>query len=195
MKVSANSLLSLTPSTWQTIYHHLAHSRVWPLLLVTVGSLSNLVYTCTLPFVCLGVIAGATLPRRRALVAVSLVWFANQLCGYGLHNYPRTPNSVTWGLVLLGATVLVTQLASYWPLFAQGTQSERYLRLALQFMGGFIAFELVILLAGFVLENVCVLTGPILWSIFLGNALWLLALSFVHVGLALRQHQSPNPVV
>lgn len=39
---------------WQARCRAISQSKSWPIFLVTVGSLSNVVYTCTLPFVCLG---------------------------------------------------------------------------------------------------------------------------------------------
>ncbi|MGB7415568.1 MAG: hypothetical protein WA902_15275, partial [Thermosynechococcaceae cyanobacterium] len=114
---------------WQARCRAIAQSKSWPIFLVTVGSLSNVVYTCTLPFVCLGVIAGMTLKRRAAIASASSIWFANQLCGYTLHNYPRTLNCFMWGWILLAGTLLVTMLASYKPLFASGKVSYHYLRM------------------------------------------------------------------
>ncbi len=105
------------------------------------------------PFVCLGIIAGATLPRRRAIVTATTVWLANQFCGYTLHNYPRTFNCLAWGLVLLAGTLLVTLLSGYKPLFSQGALAHHYFRLTGTFIGGLILFEFVILGAGFLLEN------------------------------------------
>ncbi|CBN56575.1 MULTISPECIES: hypothetical protein [Kamptonema] len=165
---------------WRLGCRSLSQGIFWQALLITVGSLSNLTYTCTLPFVCLGVIAGTTLTRRRAIVTATTIWFANQLCGYTLHNYPRTFNCFAWGLVLLTGTLLVTMLASYKPLFSQGTIAQNYLRMGGRLTGGFVLFELVILLAGLLLEGKCVLTLPILWSIFAGNVVWLSALAIAH---------------
>ncbi|WP_416671363.1 hypothetical protein [Egbenema bharatensis] len=109
-------------------------------------------------------IAGTTLPRRRAIVTATIVCFA-------------------WGLVLLAGTLMVTTLAGYKPLFSKGAIAHHYLRLTGMFIGGFILFELVILGAGFLLENQCVLTVPILWSIFINNAVWLGFLTLAHACL------------
>jgi hypothetical protein len=180
LTIPANETLS---AAWRSASRSLAYGQFWQALLIGAGSLSNLVYTCTLPFICLGVIAGTTLLRRRAIVTATIVWFANQLCGYTLHNYPRTFNCFAWGLVLLAGTLWVTLLAGYKPLFSQGAIAHHYLRLTGMFIGGFILFELVILGAGFLLENQCVLTVPILWSIFISNAVWLGSLTLAHACL------------
>lgn len=180
LTIPANETLS---AVWRSASRLLAYGQFWQALLIGVGSLSNLVYTCTLPFICLGVIAGTTLPRRRAIVTATIVWFANQLCGYTLHNYPRTFNCFAWGLVLLAGTLLVTLVASYKPLFSQGTIPQHYLRLIGILVSGFILFELIILGAGFLLESKCVLTVPILWSIFASNTVWLAALTLAHACL------------
>ena len=150
LTIPANEKLS---AAWRSGCRSLAYGQFWQALLIGVGSLSNLVYTCTLPFVCLGIIAGATLPRRRAIVTATTVWLANQFCGYTLHNYPRTFNCLAWGLVLLAGTLLVTLLSGYKPLFSQGALAHHYFRLTGTFIGGLILFEFVILGAGFLLEN------------------------------------------
>lgn len=158
----------------------ISQGRFWQGLLMAIGVLSNLFYTCTLPFVCLGVIAGMTLPRRRALVTATTIWFANQLFGYTLHHYPRTFNTAAWGLVLLVGTLLVTLLASHKPLFRQGKVLHHYLRLSGMLVVGFVLFELVIVLAGLFLGGVSGFTPPILWGIFASSAIWLAGLTIAH---------------
>jgi hypothetical protein len=168
---------------WQARCRSVAVGKAWPILLVTIGSLSNVVYTCTLPFVCLGVISGMTLKRRRAIAAATSIWFANQLCGYTLHNYPRTLNCFMWGWILLVGTLLVTGLASYKPLFGPGKVSQHYWRMGGFLMGGFILFQLVIGAANLLLGEPSGLTPMILGGIFAGNAGWLIALAITHGAL------------
>jgi hypothetical protein len=69
-------------------------------------------YTCTVPLVGFGAIAGATLPRRRALVTVVSIWLVNQVLGFGIRQYPWTLSTFAWGLVLGLGAVLVMLLAS-----------------------------------------------------------------------------------
>ncbi len=165
-------------SEWQNACRDVAYERFWTVFLVSIGSISNLVYTCTLPFVCLGVITGMTLPRRKAIGAAFLIWLANQFCGYTIHNYPRTFESYTWGIVLLIGTLLVTYLANQIPLFTKVS----YLRLAGCLVGGFILFQIVIWLAGLFLT-----AHPtpfmIILRIFAVNSVWTLGLTVAHSAL------------
>jgi hypothetical protein len=64
--------------------------KTWPSLFTTLGCLSNIAYTCTLPFVAIGIIAGTRLTRQRAVISALMIWLANQIFGYTWHSYPRT---------------------------------------------------------------------------------------------------------
>jgi hypothetical protein len=172
--------LSDLADQWTSGCRSVAQGKVWMTALIAVGSLSNLVYTCTLPFVCLGVIAGTTLLRRRAIASVTGIWFANQFCGYTLHAYPRTLNCFVWGWILLAGTLLVTMLASYKPLFSQGQLKHHYLRMGGFLLGGFVLFQLVILGAGLALGEASGLTPQILGGILGGNVAWIVLLAIAH---------------
>jgi hypothetical protein len=104
---------------WIQAAQDLARGRFWPSLFTTVGCLSNIAYTCTLPFVTVGIVAGTTLTRQRAIISALMIWLANQIFGYTWHNYPRTPDSFAWGLVLGIGTVGIALAGGYRPLFSQ----------------------------------------------------------------------------
>lgn len=109
----------------------------WAALLMAIGTVTSFWYTCTVPLVALGTIAALSLPRRRALTTVTVVWLANQVLGYTLHQYPQTPESFAWGAVLgvgVVASVLVT------------TAVHSHIRkgvpgLALLLLAGFVVYE------------------------------------------------------
>jgi hypothetical protein len=71
---------------WIQASRDLAQGRFWPSLFTTIGCLSNIAYTCTLPFVTVGIIAGTTLTRQRAIISASMIWLANQIFGYTWHR-------------------------------------------------------------------------------------------------------------
>ncbi|NJL42390.1 MAG: hypothetical protein HC856_08540 [Pseudanabaena sp. RU_4_16] len=178
-----NSVISIpqfpSATQWNESCRAIAYGRFWTIFLVCVGSISNLVYTCTLPFACLGVIAGMTLPRRRAIAAAFLIWTANQACGFTIHNYPHTLSCYAWGIVLLMGTLLITYLANQKPIFTNGAIVPHYLRLGGWLIGGFILFQLVILFAGMALSTSP--TAPdVLWQILAGNSLWTAGLTLAH---------------
>lgn len=178
-----NSVISVTripaSAQWQDGCRAIAYGQFWTVFLVSIGSISNLAYTCTLPFVCLGVIAGMTLPRRKAIASAFLIWLANQACGYSIHNYPRTFESYAWGMILLVGTLLVTYLANRKPLFTEGAIAHHYAHLAGWLVGGFVLFQILIFVAGLGLS-----ASPtplnIIWQIFVGNVIWTVGLAVAH---------------
>jgi len=107
-----------------------------------------------------------------------MIWLANQIFGYTWHNYPRTPDSFAWGLVLGIGTVGVAFAAGYRPLFSQSKPIRprqlllNYLWIPAMLILGFLAFEGLILAAGLVLGGTEGLTLPILAKIWLDNWLW-----------------------
>ena len=163
---------------WIQAAQDLARGWFWPSLFTTVGCLSNIAYTCTLPFVTVGIVAGTTLTRQRAIISALMIWLANQIFGYTWHNYPRTPDSFAWGLVLGIGTVGVALAASYRPLFFQSKTLRprqllmNYLWIPAMLILGFLAFEGLILAAGLVLGGTEGLTLSILGKIWLHNWLW-----------------------
>lgn len=74
---------------WIQAAQDLARGWFWPSLFTTVGCLSNIAYTCTLPFVTVGIVAGTTLTRQKAAISALMIWLANQIFGYTWHNYPH----------------------------------------------------------------------------------------------------------
>lgn len=142
---------------WIQAAQDLAQGWFWPSLFTTVGCLSNIAYTCTLPFVTVGIVAGTTLTRQRAAISALMIWLANQIFGYTWHNYPRTPDSFAWGLVLGIGTVGIALAGGYRPLFSQSKPLRprqlllNYLWIPAMLILGFLAFEGLILAAGLVL--------------------------------------------
>lgn len=163
---------------WIQAAQDLAQGWFWPSLFTTVGCLSNIAYTCTLPFVTVGIVAGTTLTRQRAAISALMIWLANQIFGYTWHNYPRTPDSFAWGLVLGIGTVGIALAGGYRPLFSQSKPLRprqlllNYLWIPAMLIFGFLAFEGLILAAGLVLGGTEGLTLPILGKIWLHNWLW-----------------------
>lgn len=155
----------------------LLSERTWPLLLVTVGALSSLYYTCTVPLIAFAAVAGITLGRNRALLVVSGIWLANQILGYTLHQYPQTPVSFAWGGILGLGALLVTVAALA---MRSAKAVPRPFAVLLALIGGFACYEGLILLASIGLGSLDSFTPAIVAGIFLTNALWVGGLSAVH---------------
>ncbi|MEQ8963432.1 MAG: hypothetical protein RLP02_36930 [Coleofasciculus sp. C2-GNP5-27] len=165
---------------WQRGWEAIAKRQLWFFLLLTLGSASNVLYTCTVPLVGFGAIAGATLPRRRALVTVMSMWLANQVLGFTIHQYPWTLSTFAWGLVLGVGAVVVTLLASLKLKLSKNDLTAYGAWLGIALVIGFGVYELTIWLACLVLGGCDSFTLPILWGIFQGNAIWAISLTAIH---------------
>ncbi|MBV9521335.1 MAG: hypothetical protein JO010_00995 [Alphaproteobacteria bacterium] len=94
---------SSVPSGWRR--------QLWLALLVASSIAFSLGFACAVPFAAFGTVLALTMPRRDALLLIVAVWFANQLVGYGILDYPRTAESVTWGAALGIVAVLAMLVA------------------------------------------------------------------------------------
>src|SRR3954462_4631533 len=87
---------------------------IWIALVSGSSVLFSLALACATPFAALATVSGLALRRGPALALVGTAWLANQAVGYGLLNYPRTPDSFAWGAAIgiaaLAATVSVLAL-------------------------------------------------------------------------------------
>ncbi|MGQ9837616.1 MAG: hypothetical protein ACUVRV_06540 [Cyanobacteriota bacterium] len=177
-------------SVWIQSCQYMAQGRFWPSLLTTVGCLGNITYTCTLPFVTIGILTGTTLTRQKAVISTLTIWLANQIFGYTLHNYPRTPDSFGWGITLGICTLAVTLAASYRPLFKPGQLWRNYLWILVMLVVGFWGFQLLIFLAGLGLGGTHGLTLSVLGQIWLENWLWTSLWIGIHALLAWSNGQA-----
>ncbi len=177
--------LTTLETPWQQGCRALYHSRPWYYGLLAAGAVSNGLYYCTVPLVGIGVLAGATLPRRRALTVLATMWLVNQLLGFTVRGYPPTVSTVAWGGVMLLGAVPAVLLASYRRARCQDAAGHG-LWLAASLVLGFFLYELGIWLGGFALGGVHGFTPAVLGDIFLGNALWGGGLGVVHGALARR---------
>ncbi|MEM6502947.1 MAG: hypothetical protein AAF685_14055 [Cyanobacteria bacterium P01_C01_bin.89] len=102
-----------------------------------------------------------------------------------MRGYPYTVSTFAWGgVMLLGATLAVL-LSSMRSTFSHN-QTRHGLWLTLSLLLGFVLYELVIWLGGWVLGGVHGFTPAILAEILLGNALWGGGLAVVHGALVQR---------
>jgi len=123
-----------------------AVSALWIVLIVTSGICLSTFFACATPFAALATLAALKIGQREAVIAMGLVWLANQAIGYGFLGYPWTWDSAAWGLAI-GASAGLAFLA------AKGLSITRPAPLAvsLPFVAAFAAFELGLYTAGFAL--------------------------------------------
>jgi hypothetical protein len=78
-----------------------ARRWLWILLLTAASVFVTLGMACATPFAALATLAALHMSRRDGLALIGVAWLADQVVGYGLLGYPRTANSLAWGVVLV----------------------------------------------------------------------------------------------
>jgi hypothetical protein len=149
---------------------------LWILLIVAGGLFLTPMLACATPFAALATLAALKLGRRDAFVIMGLVWAANQVVGYGFLGYPRTWDSLLWGLAICASAGLAT-------LAARGLAVTRPAPLAvsLPFVAAFATFELCLYAAGYRLPgSEAAFSAPVVGHVFLINAAALCGVMTVH---------------
>jgi hypothetical protein len=163
---------------WQVARGAIASSKWWQTFLIVVGSASSIVYP-HVPLVGLAAVAGNTLTRKKALVSVTSIWFANQLYGFIIRQYPKTLESLAWGLVMGLGIFTVTWLVTLQPKFSRNNWQGYLLWLAISIVGGYAIYQGSIVLIAQLMGGHG-LSSAILWGIFVKDVVWAVALSTVH---------------
>ena len=189
-KSALNPRLSRIRS-WQITVEAIAKSNWWQMFLIAVGSASSIIYP-HVPLVGLAAVAGNTLTRNKALISAMSIWFANQLYGFTIRQYPKTLESLIWGLVMGLGVLLVTWLVTLQPKFSRQSFQGYLVWLAISLIGGYAIYQGSIVLVaqwmgghGF--------SSTILGKIFLRDVIWAMALYGVY-GCVLLRYKLANKV-
>jgi hypothetical protein len=83
-----------------------ARRWLWILLLTAASVFVTLGMACATPFAALATLAALHMSRRDGLALIGIAWLADQAVGYGLLGYPRTPDSLAWGVILAVGAIL-----------------------------------------------------------------------------------------
>jgi len=167
-----------------------ARCWLWILLLTAASVFVTLGMACATPFAALATLAALHMSRRDGLALIGIAWLADQAVGYGLLGYPRTANSVAWG-VILGVSAFAALLA------ARALADRRRGRGGLMtgaaaFVGAFVAYEAVLVAATAVLASGAeAFSLPIVGWVLRVNLLSLAGLLILHrlavwIGLVTR---------
>jgi hypothetical protein len=155
-----------------------AREFIWLILLLLSSLVFTLGFSCATPLAAFGAIAAVAFSRRDALVLCGAVWFVNQIVGYAILRYPWSVTSVSWGLVLCGATIIAS-LSSGW--INRHSKIPYLLRLVAAFITAFAVFEIALYaVALFVLGGVQDFTAGIVVRIFAINGGAFIGLLAVH---------------
>ena len=172
--------------TWR---HH-----VWLALLVVAISAFSFVAACATPFAAFAAVAALTLSRGDAFRITVALWLADQIVGYAIHGYPRTPESFAWG-VAIGAAALLATWTARW-VVTRLQAAAPLTRAVLALLGAFAVYEATLL--------VVAVSGPggtesftlgIVIRILAVNAAAFIGLYGLHrVGAMIGLSDSPVPV-
>ena len=163
---------------WQTVGEMVSSGNKWQLSLIAIGSASSIIYP-HVPLVGFAAVSGNTLTRKKALITVTSIWFANQLYGFTIRQYPCTFESFSWGLVMGLGTLLITWLITLRLKFSRRSFRDYLLWLAIAVVGGYAIYQGSIVL-------IALLTGghgfssTIFRGIFLKDTVWAVVLSAIH---------------
>lgn len=153
----------------------------WPALLAAAAIGGSWALACVMPFAAFAAILAESENRATALVTVGLIWFANQVVGVALLDYPLDLHSVGWGVAIGIAALLGTAAASA---VAQ-TSLRGGLRLVLAFAAAFVVYEAALALVAAMtgeLEHFAPATVAQLAAL---DAAWLAGLVVLREALAL----------
>ncbi len=174
---------------WQITVEAIAKSNWWQMFLIAVGSASSIIYP-HVPLVGFAAVAGNTLTRNKALISAMSIWFANQLYGFTIRQYPRTLESLIWGIVMGLGMLTVTWLVTLQPKFSRQSFQGYLLWLAISLIGGYAIYQGSIVLIAQLLGGHG-FSSIILWKIFLRDVIWGMALFGVY-GCIILRHELAN---
>ena len=175
--------------SWQITVEAIAKSNWWQMFLIAVGSASSIIYP-HVPLVGFAAVAGNTLTRNKALISAMSIWFANQLYGFTIRQYPRTLESLIWGLVMGLGMLTITWLVTLQPKFSRQSFQGYLLWLAISLIGGYAIYQGSIVLIAQLLGGHG-FSSIILWKIFLRDVIWGMALFSVY-GCIILRHELAN---
>lgn len=85
---------------------------IWIGLLAGAGTVASAAFACAAPFAAVAMLAGATLPLRKAIAVTAALWLGNQIVGFGLLGYPWDGETLTWGAII-GVASLAAAFAAH----------------------------------------------------------------------------------
>lgn len=117
----------------------------WMIILAIAVIGATLALSCVTPFAALAVALVGTVGLRASLRVMLAVWLANQVIGFGLFHFPRTPDTFLIGIAIGGAAVLGTIAA--WLVLKRMRSRAVLLPLGVGLLVSFATYELTLLAA------------------------------------------------
>jgi hypothetical protein len=114
------------------------------MLILTLAAIGvTFALSCVTPFAALAVALAGTIGLRASLRVMIIVWFANQVIGFGFFHFPHTPNTFLWGSAIGGAAIVTIVSASL--VMKYGSSCPTLLRLGIAFLVSFAVYEMTLL--------------------------------------------------
>jgi hypothetical protein len=149
-------------------------SFIWVMILAVAVIAGSLALSCVTPFAALAVALGGTVGLRASLRTMTLVWFTNQIVGFGFLHFPRTANTFLWGVAIGGAALLTTIVASV--VMKYGSSWVTPLRLGIALLLSFGVCEMTLLGAAVLLGGLETFRPAIVAQLALINAVSLVGI-------------------
>lgn len=144
----------ITPNQWNNGRYdadfQIAHPSsmanfIWLLILTLAVVGATVALSCVTPFAALAVALAGTVGLRASLRVMIAVWLANQVIGFGLFHFPRTPPTFLIGIAIGGSAVVATIVA--WLVLNRLRSRPVLLRLGVGLVASFATYELTLLAA------------------------------------------------
>ena len=144
----------ITPNQWndgrydadfQITHPSFMANFIWLLILTLAVVGATVALSCVTPFAALAVALAGTVGLRSSLGVMITVWLANQVIGFGLFHFPRTPATFLIGIAIGGAAILGTIAA--WAVLNHMRSRPVLLRLGVAVLASFATYELTPLAA------------------------------------------------
>lgn len=118
---------------------------IWLLILTLAVVGVTVALSCVTPFAELGVALAGTVGLGASLRVMITVWLANQVIGFGLFNFPRTPDTFLIGIAIGGAAIAGAVVA--WLALNRTRWRSVPLRLGVALLASFATYEITLLVA------------------------------------------------
>lgn len=173
----------ITPNRWndgpcdadfQIAHPSFMADFIWMAILTLAVVGVTVALSCVTPFAALAVALAGTVGLRASLRVMIAVWLANQIIGFGLFHFPRTPDTFLMGMAIGAAAVTGTIAA--WAVLGRMRTRPVLLRLGAALLASFAAFELALLVAVVFLGDLETFRPAIVAELGLVNAISLVGM-------------------
>lgn len=161
-------------SDFQVAHPSFMASSIWAGVLTLAVIVGSLALSCVAPLCALAVALATTLGLRASLAVMTLVWVVNQAIAFTLFHFPRTANSLWWGLAIGIAALAIVIVAR--AAMRRTAHWRPSLRLGLALAATIAFYEAALFGAASILGGRDMFTLPIVSQVALINAAWLLAI-------------------